>query len=145
MPTFAQSCAHEITSLHGFFEHWFHGAFADREVALRRLSDVLAPGFVIVSPRGVVTAREPLIERLSAAYGSWAGDQPKSSIAVEAIEPRHMHGEVGLLTYNERHRRPHGETVRHSSVLMQRDEDTPNGVSWLHLHETWLSGLGPKP
>ncbi|MCH9685531.1 MAG: hypothetical protein K0V04_29125 [Deltaproteobacteria bacterium] len=144
MPTFAESCALEITSLHGFFEHWFHGGFADRDSALERFSQVLAPGFAIVSPSGVVTHREPLIERLSAGYGAWAGDSPKGSIAVEAIDPRHVHGEVGLLTYIERHRRPSGDTARLSTVLMQRREGSPNGVWWLHLQETWMAGSGPR-
>lgn len=143
MPTFADACAHEIVSLHGFFEHWFQGAFAAREAALKRFSDVLAPGFVIISPRGVATDREPLIAELSAAYGAWASDDPKGMIEVESITPRHVHGDVGLLTYVERQTRPTGTTARLSTVLMARHPPAPNGVCWLHVHETWMPGEGP--
>ncbi|MEX1368049.1 MAG: hypothetical protein AB1Z98_33275 [Nannocystaceae bacterium] len=145
MPTFAEACAHEIVSLHGFFEHWFRAAFADPARALERLSRVLAPGFVIVSPAGVATERAPLIARLEQAYGAWISDAPHGEIEIESVTPRHVHGEVGLLTYVERQRRPSGETARLSTVLMQRHEAAPNGVCWLHLHETWLPGQGPPP
>jgi hypothetical protein len=138
MLPFAEACAHEIMALHGFFEHWFQAAFADPKQALTRLTDVLAPGFLLVSPGGVVIERERLIEQLAAAYGSWASDDSRGSITVDSIEPRHVQGDLGLLTYVERQRRPAGETVRRSTVLMQRNEASPNGVVWLHLHETWI-------
>ncbi len=145
MPSFAEACAHEIVSLHDFFAHWFSGGFSDRARAFERFTDVMAPGFVIVSPQGVATPRARLIEGLSGAYGAWAEDRPRSSIAVESIEARHVHGDVALLTYVERHRRPAAQTARFSTVLMRRHEAAPNGVCWLHVHETWLPGQAPPP
>lgn len=143
MPSFADACAHEIESLHDFFEHWFRGAFADRVRAFERFSDVLAPGFVIVSPRGVATPRGALLEGLSSAFAAWASDDPKGTIMVDSITPRHVHGDLALLTYIERQKRPAGSTARLSTVLMQRHEGTPNGVCWMHVHETWLPGEAP--
>lgn len=140
MSRFAEACAHEIDSLHRFFEHWFRGAFADRDRAFERFTEVLAPNFAIVSPRGVLTERAALIDGLSRAYGTWASDSTPGTITVDSIQPRQVFGDLALLTYVERHHRESGKTARLSTVWMSRHEGTPNGVCWLHVHETWLPG-----
>lgn len=134
----ATACEQEIVGLHRFFETWFRGGFADRDRGFRRFSDVMAPNFVIVSPPGTATALPALSEGLRAAFNSW---DDASSISVESVELRHAHADLALLTYVER-QSVHGKgTARLSSVLMQQHEPAPNGVRWLHVHETWMPGL----
>lgn len=144
MSTLAEACTHEITALHDFFAHWFRAAFADPDRAFERVTGVLAPGFVIISPRGTAVARASLLGGLRGAYGEWAKDEPPGQIMVESIRPHHVHGDLALLTYVERHHRPGVQTARLSTVLMQRHEGTPNGVCWLHVHETWMPGASPQ-
>ncbi len=44
-----------------------------------------------------------------------------------------------------RHQARSGETTgRRASAHLRRKDGTPNGVEWLHLHETWLPELAPK-
>lgn len=42
-------------------------------------------------------------------------------------------------TYEEWQDTGQGERGRISSVLFRRRERAPNGVEWLHVHETWIS------
>lgn len=134
----ATACEQEIIGLHRFFETWFRGGFADRDRGFKRFSDVMAPGFVIVSPRGTATALPALAEGLRSAFDSW---EDASSISVEGVELRHAHADLALLTYVEKQTVRGKDTARLSSVLLQQHEPAPNGVRWLHVHETWVPGM----
>ncbi len=133
------ACEQEVVGLHRFFEAWFRGNFSDRERGFRRFSDVMDPGFMIVSPRGTATALPELSAGLRGAFGSWSADE---KIEVRDLQLRHAHADLALLTYVEAQHARGKDTARLSTVLMRQDEGTPNGVRWLHLHETWLPGAG---
>lgn len=133
----ALACEEEIVGLHRFFEAWFLGGFSNRDRGFERFAGVMNPGFVIVSPRGTSTALDALSAGLRGAFGSWkAGD----SIGVSDVTLRHAHADLALLTYVETQRQGDSETARLSTVLMRQREATPNGVEWLHVHETWIPG-----
>lgn len=98
----------------------------------------MAPSFVIVSPRGTATALPALSEGLRSAFDSW---EDGGSISVENVELRHAHADLALLTYVEKQTVRGKDTARLSSVLMQQHDPAPNGVRWLHVHETWMPGM----
>ncbi len=123
--------------MHRFFEAWFRGGFSDRERGFERFTGVMDSGFVMVSPKGTAVGLDALCAGLRGAFGSWgAGD----SIEVSEVTLRHAHADLVLLTYVETQRTPDKETARLSTVLMRQREATPNGVQWLHVHETWQPG-----
>ncbi len=134
----ATACEQEIVGLHRFFEAWFRGGFADRDRGFKRFGDVMAPGFVIVSPKGTATPLPALSVGLRSAFGTWEEDW---SIEVADVTLRHAHADLALLTYVEKQQARGNDTARLSTVLMQQDESTPNGVRWLHVHETWMPGM----
>jgi hypothetical protein len=48
-------------------------------------------------------------------------------------------GKIGLTTYQEWQETAEGRTVRLSTALFREKVGTPNGLEWLHVHETWLA------
>lgn len=48
-------------------------------------------------------------------------------------------GDIALVTYEESQSRDGDKRVLFSSALFRDKEGTPNGLEWLHVHETWLS------
>lgn len=132
------ACEQEIVGLHRFFEAWFRGAFADRERGFRRFADVMAPSFTIVSPKGTATELPALSDGLRSAFGSW---DASSSIEVDDVALRFAHADLSVLTYVEKQHVRGARSARLSTVVMQQDESTPNGVRWLHVHETWMPGM----
>lgn len=131
------ACEQEIIGLHRFFEAWFRGGFSDRDRGFQRFAGVMDPGFVMVSPRGTSTPLDALSAGLRGAFGTWGAEE---SIEVSDVTLRHAHADLVLLTYVETQRTPDKETARTSTVLMRQREATPNGVGWLHVHETWMPG-----
>lgn len=132
----AAACEQEIVGLHRFFETWFRGGFSDRERGFERFSQVMAPSFMMVSPKGTVTDLQSLSAALRGAFGTWTQDD---TIEVVDVTLRHLHADLALLTYIEKQHVRGANTARVSTVMMRQHEATPNGVQWLHVHETWMA------
>jgi hypothetical protein len=136
--TMEDRCAREIVELHGFFEGWFNDELDD--AAFTRLEQALATDFVMVTPDGRVVERRTLLEGLRGARGAWTGgrDRPGGRIRVENVRAQWIGSGVAVLTYEEWQDRDGVARGRLSSVVMRPRDDAPNGVEWVHLHETWL-------
>lgn len=138
--TFADDCETEIRDFHVFIEGWLAGRLPDNDETYQRAHEALADDFEIVSPSGDRRPRRALLDEMRDAHGLHADSDPEFGIEIRAVRHRLTEDELCLLTYEE-HQRVDGEwTARLSSVLFRQSESTPNGVEWVHLHETWLDG-----
>lgn len=133
----ARSCEKEIVELHRFFMDWFCGAVTDSDAVWSRVTDVLAPEFVMIAPEGRAFLREELLASVRARYGSHAPERD-FEIWIRNLDCRHVAEHVVLTTYEEWQRRAGETSGRLSTAVFERVPDTPNGVRWLHVHETWL-------
>lgn len=136
--SFGDDCAREVVEMHEAIEIWL---VAGADDALDRFERALAPEFVIVDPDGGRTERDELVEGFSRAGGSQAASTPPFEIEVREVETRITGEAFCLVTYEEWQRSDGDETGRISSALFQR-ADAPDGVAWVHLHETWLQPPG---
>lgn len=138
----------EIVELHEFFERWLGGdagrgaaetsgdatANETPDVPMPRLEGALGPDFTMVTPSGKVVGREALLSGLAAARGSRPG------LRIEILDPS-LVAETPTLTvarYTEVQHAEGSTTRRLSSVVFERSEGAPNGLRWLHVHESWV-------
>jgi hypothetical protein len=136
----AQRCEREIVELHAFFERWFNGGIERSEASLARFTDVLAPGFHIVSPDGAVRDRATIIGLVRDGYGSGVEDgQSTTRIWIEHLALRAASDRVAIVTYDEWQERGGEHRGRRSTAVLQTARDTPNELRWLHVHETWIA------
>jgi hypothetical protein len=131
-------CRHEIEQLHQFFADWFNGDLAKTEDAFDRLTTVLAEKFALVGRDGSVTDRDALVEGLWEAWGTRGGGDDEIEITVDEIRLRHSEEGLHLATYIERQRVGADANARRSSVWFRSFADAPNGLEWLHVHETGM-------
>ena len=124
----------EIADLHRFFEQWFKGEVD----SLDRVEAALDPGFTIVGPGGGVLERSEIIEIIARDRGQ------RPDLRISTTEHRLLDATDDRLVtaYVEEHHGPDGETRRHSTAIFAIDEDAPNGVRWIRVHETWTSDSG---
>lgn len=137
--TMEDRCREEVRELHTFFEDWFTAKVEPSEQVYARFVDVLSEGFQIVSPSGGISARTELIEQLRAAHGSRSTGTFR--IWTEHFRGKRLDGGFFLANYEEWQEVEENTRGRLSSALFQRvpdGPDAPNGVQWLHVHETWL-------
>ncbi len=129
------ACRREIEDLHAFFEDWFAGRPARDGEAFGRVEAALAEGFQLVGPDGVRHVRDELLAGLRAAHGTRAGG---FRIWTRAARSRPLAEGLHLAVYEEWQELAGVERGRLSTALFREREDGPNGVEWLHVHETWL-------
>lgn len=125
--------ADEVVRLHDAIEAWFTVG-----EALAPFADALAPEFRIVSPDGTERDREAVVASMREAAGAHAGTDPPFVVEIRNVEHRESVAGRHLVTYEE-HQRVGGDwEARTSSVWLRDDAEAPAGLSWVHLHETWL-------
>jgi hypothetical protein len=97
--------------------------------------DVLASYFVMIGPDGRSSNVKQVRAFVEAAYGR----RPTGfRIRNVAVQP---HAPVG--TYEEWQTVDGDAQGRISTAVMMPDPRMPNGLRWVHLHETWLADARP--
>lgn len=130
----------EIVELHDFFQGWLDGTLPDTDAAFARLPATQSPEFVIITPAGELIPGPRLVAQLRDAHGS----RPGWRMWIEHAVLRHVHGDLSVATYEEWQRRADGVvTARLSTAIFRAESEAPNGLVWLHVHETWLPGHAP--
>ena len=125
----------EIVALHRFFEDWFNARLPQTEDAFKSMDQVMGEEFIIVMPDGRSVGRNPLLELLYKAHGKRVGIK----IWIEDVRPIIQEGGLTVAEYQE-WQTEDGETTSRVSTAVFRDApETPNGQSWLRVHETWIN------
>ena len=124
----------EITQLHQFFVDWYCGKLPLREEHFIRLTSVLADGFTLITPEGSSLDKQTIIETIRYSYDS----RKDFHIWIENIKIKLQVNDLVLATYEEWQESQGKTTSRVSTVLFRERSGTPNGLIWVHVHETWM-------
>lgn len=131
-------CRREIDELHDFFEDWFNGDIEQSSETFERFESVIAPGFVLIDLEGAAVPRDQLVPAIRDRWGHRDEQDEPIAIDTDAIELLRSEGELHLVTYIEHQRVGDSSNDRRSSVLFRESDGAPNGLEWLHVHETLI-------
>ncbi len=134
--THTDDWAREIDELHVFFEQWLTGELPDSDEAFSRVEAALSDRFTMVLPGGNVLERGPLLAGLRGGHGT------REAFTIRIRDPhlRHRSEALTVATYEEWQRTDASDRGRISTVVFARRADAPNGLEWVHVHETWIEG-----
>jgi hypothetical protein len=127
----------EIVEIHAFFVHWFTESSAKPE-EFKRLDSSFDPEFAMVTPDGKLHARAEVLWRLRKAK---AHMEKKFAIDIEEVTELWTSENAVLVGYIEAQSIDGRHTRRRSTALFERHDATPHGVTWRHLHETWIEAV----
>ena len=124
----------EINQLHDFFTAWLAGQLPQTKETFSRFTDVTAQDFTLISPQG------SMVDRHGAEAWIWDahGRRPGLHIWIERPQIRAHRGDVTVICYEEWQAEGETTSARLSTAVFVAAADTPNGIRWLHVHETWL-------
>lgn len=147
MDELVERCRTEVLELHAFFQQWFNGQVPRSPVSVRRALGAMAPSFTLIAPDGGELNREKLALLLRDGWSA----QRDMIIEVRHLAPVWVGDGAALLDYEEWQCAGGNWQGRKSTALLRTDDDAPNGVVWVHVHETWLpkkpeveAGLGRR-
>ncbi|MHC5114165.1 MAG: DUF4440 domain-containing protein [Planctomycetota bacterium] len=133
MPAAAPAWQREIEDLHRVFEAWLGGSVPEDDASFAPIESALTPEFTFVDPHGRHCPRSEVVGKLRSAHGG----RPGLVIRIEAPRLLHEEGKLTLASYEEHQEDHGGARAIVSTVLFRERADAPNGVEWLHVHETW--------
>jgi hypothetical protein len=128
------ACEHEIRELHDFFQAWLEGSLPATDEVFARFARATAAGFTLIGPDGSMAGREETVAWIRAAHGT----RPGVRLWTDEHVVRATGSDWALATYREWQTRAGVTTVRLSTALLVADGEAPTGLSWMHVHETWL-------
>lgn len=154
-------CQQEIIRLHEFFVDWFSGSLPNTPKNFQQhFLQCMSSDFHLLSPRGVIDDLSNLTTSLRQAYGM---HKDKKNFTIDIQNCLILFAEDGhyLVQYEEWQKTMElkttkteeggevdddtlvvGTTSRISTVLLREkkgsENDTLNGLEWIHVHETWL-------
>ena len=123
-----------MVDLHRFFQAWLDGSLPATEQVFARFTAATHPAFTLIGPDGSMADRAATAAWIRAAHGT----RPGVALWTDDHRVCHVASELAVVTYREWQRREGTLTVRISTALLTADPAAPNGLSWLHVHETWL-------
>ncbi|MFQ5937836.1 MAG: hypothetical protein ACE5LB_15645 [Acidiferrobacterales bacterium] len=136
-----KSVSGEIVALHQFFQHWFGGRCEESDAYFElHLRGRFAEDFRIVLPEGRLWQGDVLFADMRHAHGT----NPRLRIQIRNVETHVIskNSRLILATYEEWQKNAMNSkppnNARLSTVLLRHDDAAPNGLLWLHVHETWL-------
>ncbi len=128
----------EVEALHAFFEAWFLGRIGDDDASFARLGRSLAEDFTMITPDGAAVDRALVLDQLRTMHGVHAGGSPPFRIEIREARARPLGAHACLVTYEEWQTIEGVGNRRASTALLARRANARDGLSWLHVHETWL-------
>ena len=137
------ACGREVTDLHVFLQAWLAGTVPRDAATFARFEDVIGDDFLIISPLGTITDRTALLSEFEASHGLLAPQAADFRIWIENCRCVRSLGDRALVLSEEWHSLGGATSARLTTALFERHPDTPNGVNWAHVHETWLPGHAP--
>ena len=129
------ACTREVIGLHDFFQAWLEGSLPATDAVFARFLAATDPAFTLISPDGAAAGREATAAWIRAAHGTRRG------VRLWTDEHRLCAGgaDWALVTYREWQTNGGATTLRLSTALLLTDASAPNGLSWAHVHETWIN------
>jgi hypothetical protein len=124
----------EIVELHTFFGAWLDGTLPNTDAAFARLVETTDPAFLLITPSGEAITGAALIDQIRAQHASRLAWR----MWIERAELRCQSGDLLVATYEEWHQTADTTTTRICTAILRAAPGTPNGLAWLHVHETWL-------
>ncbi|RZC76059.1 hypothetical protein C5167_000134 [Papaver somniferum] len=131
---------HEIVKFYLFYERWRRAEIAEPERHIENLKEIFYPSGVLVSPSGQEHLLHDYLDQMTKFYGNKKGKQFR--VWVDRVTSTQIGSDTWSVKFDKWELSDDGPKGCTSTVLLSSKVSTSDGFVWMHMHHTWLTGLG---
>ncbi|KAL4576841.1 hypothetical protein LXL04_012941 [Taraxacum kok-saghyz] len=131
--------AFEVVKFYLFLERWQRAEVENSEQYLEYLKAVFSSCGVYLNPYGVEQSLDDVIKKMEESCGGKKGKQYR--IWVDQVFSSQLDSNTWLVKFKKWEQT--GEEQKccfTTAILSTKDVKGPHGVSWVHVHQTWVDG-----
>ncbi|CAA0843008.1 Probable sucrose-phosphatase 2 [Striga hermonthica] len=135
--------AYEVVKLYLFFERWRHAETENSEVYLAILKSVCSESGTFVHPSGIEKPLHEAVNSLKTCYGDKQGQHFR--VWVDQVLPAKIGSDSWLVRFKKWEQSGDERQCCLTTVLLSsKGVSVAEGLTWVHVHQTWLDGAGPN-
>lgn len=135
--------AYEVVKLYLFLERWRRAEVDNSEYYLATLKAASSQSGIFVHPSGIEKPLHDTINSMKTCYGDRKGK--KFRVWVDQVLVEKVGEDSWLVKFKKW---VQSDEEKHccltTAVLSSKDGSVAEGLTWIHVHQTWLDGAGPK-
>ena len=125
----------EVAEFFQFFQEWFGGTSPDTNEHYARITNGIPDDSTYINPKGELISTKSFFSGMRSKHGNIPGMR----MWVDNIRLHWEEGDLALVTFEEWAQAPDAVPEgRMSTTIFRKKPETPNGIEWLHTHETLL-------
>ncbi|KAL8114794.1 sucrose-phosphatase 1-like isoform X3 [Apium graveolens] len=133
---------HEIVMFYLFYEKWRKAEVEKTEQSLHKLKSLCHSMAIFVHPSGVKRPLKHSIDDVVMLHGDKKGKP--FSVWVDQVYSAEIASNTWLVKFYKWELCDEEKYCCLTTVLLSLKTEEPDGLMWLHMHQTWLEGRGTK-
>ncbi|XP_011094210.1 sucrose-phosphatase 2-like [Sesamum indicum] len=135
--------AYEIVKFYLFYERWRRAEVEQTEQYLANLKSVCSPSGIFIHPSGSEQLLSDCVSSLRTCYGDKQGKQFR--VWVDQVLPQQVGSDSWLVKFKKWEQSgEERQCCLTTALLSSKDVTVTEGLTWVHVHQTWLDGTGPN-
>ncbi|KAI3443346.1 hypothetical protein Pfo_000011 [Paulownia fortunei] len=135
--------AYEVVKFYLFYERWRRAEVENSELCLANLKAVCCTSGIFVHPSGIEQQLHDCVSSLRTCYGDKQGKQFR--VWVDQVLPTQVGSDSWLVKFKKWEQSgEERQCCLTTAILSSKDVSVAEGLTWVHVHQTWLYGAGPN-
>lgn len=135
--------AYEVVKFYLFFERWRRAEVENPEPYLENLKAVSRPSGAFIYPAGIELSLHDCINTLKNCCGDQKGKQFR--VWVDQVLPEQIDSNTWLVKFKKWELSGEKQQCCVTTVVLSsKGKKASQGLTWLHVHQTWLDGATTK-
>ncbi|KAL0344864.1 UNVERIFIED_CONTAM: Sucrose-phosphatase 2 [Sesamum radiatum] len=131
--------AYEVVKFYLFYERWRRAEVEHSERYLANLKSVCCPSGTFVHPSGIEKLLRDCVNSLKTCYGDKQGKEFR--VWVDQVLPAQVGSDSWLVMFKKWEQSGDVRQCCLTTVLLSsKDVSVAQGLTWVHVHQTWLDG-----
>ncbi|KAK3228596.1 hypothetical protein Dsin_000477 [Dipteronia sinensis] len=136
------STGHEVVKFYLLYERWRRADIEKSEHFMQSLRLAFHPLGIFVHPSGIERPLHQCVDVMTSLYGSEQGKQYR--IWVDRVASAQIGSDTWLVKFDKWELSGEERRCCLTTVLLSSMTTVPDGFTWMHVHQTWLGGLGSE-